>query len=211
MAASHYFFLTVIGKGGHAGHVSDAVDPIMISAAIIQAVQAMQTREIEALEPTAIIFTKISAGCNTTTVPETAEMQGSIRFLSTDGRKIKKAFERVIGHICKAHRADYQLSYKVGNELVSNDLEMTKIARQAALECLGDSEFLSSGYRSMGGEDFSEFIRTVPGVFYFIGSGNRKKKTDYQHHHPCFDLDEDALSIGTEMHVRVALKYFNLI
>ena len=182
----------------------------MVSAAIIQAVQAMQTRELDALQPVAIVFTKINAGFNTTIIPEKVEMQGSIRFLADDGTAVKEAFERVIAGICTTYRAKYKLRYKVGNNLVANDEKMVAIAYQAALGCLGDENFITADLRSMGGEDFSEFIRDVPGVFYFIGSGNREKKTMYSHHHPCFNIDEDALLIGAEMYVRMALQYFNL-
>lgn len=210
MAASHYFYLTIKGLGGHAGHTNEAIDPIMVSAAIIQAVQAMQTRELDALQPVAIVFTKINAGFNTTIIPEKVEMQGSIRFLADDGTAVKEAFERVIAGICTTYRAKYELRYKVGNNLVANDEKMVAIAYQAALGCLGDENFITADLRSMGGEDFSEFIRDVPGVFYFIGSGNREKKTMYSHHHPCFNIDEDALLIGAEMYVRMALQYFNL-
>jgi len=210
MAASHYFYLTIKGLGGHAGHTNEAIDPIMVSAAIIQAVQAMQTRELDALQPVAIVFTKINAGFNTTIIPEKVEMQGSIRFLADDGTAVKEAFERVIAGICTTYRAKYKLRYKVGNNLVANDEKMVAIAYQAALGCLGDENFITADLRSMGGEDFSEFIRDVPGVFYFIGSGNREKKTMYSHHHPCFNIDEDALLIGAEMYVRMALQYFNL-
>ncbi len=210
MAASHYFYLTVKGVGGHAGYVDKAVDPIMVSSALIQAVQAMQTRELDALQPVAIVFTRIKAGFNTTIIPETAELEGSIRFLSADGAAIKDRFERVISHVCSAHRAEYNLSYKVGNEMLANEPEMTALARRAAVECLGSDSSLTAGLRSMSGEDFSEFAARVPAVFYFIGSGSRKKKTDYSHHHPCFNLDEEALLIGTEMHVRTAFIYFGL-
>jgi amidohydrolase len=210
MAASHYFFLKIKGRGGHAGHVSKAIDPISVSAAVIQAVQAMQTRQLDALEPVAIVFTGISAGCNPTTVPEISEMQGSIRFLAPDGAAVKEAFERVIAHICAAHQAEYELIFKVGNEMVSNDPSMVSFARLAALECLEQAKGLTAGHRSMGGEDFSEFTVQAPGVFYFIGSGSKEKKSDFQHHHPRFNIDEEALLIGTEMHVRVVLKYFGL-
>lgn len=210
MAASHYFFLTIKGKGGHAGYVDQAVDPIMISANVIQAVQSMQTRELDALSPVSIVFTRVNAGFNTTIVPEVLEMQGSIRFLFGDGSNIKENFERIISNLCSAYRAEYDLSYKVGNEILINDPEMTVMARQAAVEILGDENNVKAGLRSMGGEDFSDFSRLVPGVFYFIGSGNQEKKTNYSLHHPCFNLDEDALPIGTEMHIRVALKFFGL-
>ena len=61
----------------------------------------------------------------------------------------------------------------------------------------------------MGGEDFAEFSNEVPGVFFFIGTGNQEKGTAYPHHHPCFNLDEEVLTTGVEMHVRTVLAYLS--
>ncbi len=210
MAASHYFYLTVKGLGGHAGHINKAVDPIMVGSAIVQGIQAMQTRELNPLQPVSIVFTGFKAGYNTTIVPEQADLQGSIRFLSADGSGIKDSFYRVVEQVCSAHRAHFELEFKVGNEMVANDPDMTGLARAAALETMGNKSAVTAGLQSMGGEDFSEFARRVPAVFYFIGSGNKEKKTDYSHHHPCFNIDEEALVTGVEMHARLALKYFGL-
>ncbi len=211
MAASHYFYLTIKGLGGHAGQINKAIDPIMTGSAVIQAVQAMQTREFEPLQPLSIVFTGFKAGFNTTIVPEKAEMQGSIRFLSTAGSSIRDSFSRVIAEVCSAHRADCELKFKVGNEMVSNDQEMAALAREAALSFPENKHTVTAGFRTMGGEDFSEFSNLVPSVFYFLGAGSKDKKTDYSHHHPCFNIDEDVLLTGAEMHVRLALKYFGLL
>ena len=62
---------------------------------------------------------------------------------------------------------------------------------------------------SMGYDDVSYFLQQVPGAYYFIGSGNKNKRTDNPHHNPQFNLDEDSLPIGVEMHVRVALGFLS--
>ena len=64
-------------------------------------------------------------------------------------------------------------------------------------------------YMSTAGEDFSEFAEKVPSAFYFVGAGNKEKKSCYPHHNPRFNIDEDAMSIGVEMQVRSALEFFN--
>ncbi len=210
MAASHYFYLTVKGLGGHAGNINKAVDPIMVGSAIVQGIQAMQTRELNPLQPVSIVFTGFRAGYNTTIVPEQADLQGSIRFLSADGSGIKDSFSRVVKQVCSAHRAHFELEFRVGNEMVANDPDMTGLARAAALETMVNKSAVKAGLQSMGGEDFSDFAKLVPAVFYFIGSGSKEKKTDYSHHHPCFNIDEGVLLTGVEMHARLALKYFGL-
>ena len=154
MAASHYFYLTINGQGGHAGTVNRTVDPIMVGAAVIQAVQAMQTRELDPLQPVAIVFTKLYSGYNTTIVPEQAELEGSIRCLTEQVKNLKDSFERVISGICNAHRARYRLSFKVGNNIVTNDLPMVALAREAALATLNDKKMLTSGFAHYGRRGF---------------------------------------------------------
>lgn len=84
---------------------------------------------------------------------------------------------------------------------------MTKLVETTAEEALGNSNRIIS-YISTAGEDFSEFADRVPSAFCFIGAGS-KEESRYPHHHPRFNIDEDVMSIGVEMHVRSALEFFN--
>lgn len=93
MAASHYFSLVIKGRGGHAGFAHQSIDPIFVASQIIQAVQAIQTRQINALQPAVIIFTHVQGGANNTTIPEEVLLQGSIRFLYPDGGEIINKFD----------------------------------------------------------------------------------------------------------------------
>ena len=77
----------------------------------------------------------------------------------------------------------------------------------AATELEPAPEIIS--FVSLAGEDFSEFAARVPSTFYFLGTGNPDRQTDFPHHHPRFNIDEDVLSVGVEMHVQGALAFFN--
>ncbi|MHB9140047.1 MAG: M20 metallopeptidase family protein, partial [Victivallaceae bacterium] len=212
MAANEEFELTIFGKGGHTALPETAVDPIMAAAAIIQAVQTIQSREVSVLNPTLIMFGKIQGGSGRNIVPDQVQLGGTIRFLykneEQEKAELKQSFERVIAGICQAMRATYELNYIPSNPALINDPALIGLVRQAAFETLGDEKLIVP-YRSLAGEDFAEFTRRVPSVFYFVGIGNKEKETDYPHHHPRFNLDEDALAIGVEMHVRTALAYLN--
>jgi len=210
MAASHYFYLTIKGKGGHAGFAHESIDPIFAATNIVQSVQAVQTREIDALNPAVIMFTEFHAGSNMTIVPEKVEIKGSIRFLYEGGEEIFERFERIIKNTCAAHRVEYELNYKVGNNLLSNDPEVTGYVREVAAEVLGDPAKVTSKIRTMAGEDFSDYVREVPGAFAFVGINNPKAKSDYPHHHPKFTIDEDVLPSGVEMHVKIARKLLSV-
>ncbi len=210
MAASHYFRLTVKGEGGHAGFAHHSVDPIAASADIVASIQSIQTRESDPTHPVVIMFCRVEGGSSPTIIPENVEMEGSIRFLDSNGEAIRESFERVVRGVCEAHRADYDLEFRVGNHVLANDPSMAAFVRDVAEKVVGGAN-VTEGNRTMAGEDFSEFAMRVPSAFYFIGSGNREKGTDYPHHHPRFDIDEDSLSIGVKMHVRTALEFLGCL
>jgi amidohydrolase len=210
MAASHYFFLTIKGRGGHAGFVHESVDPIYAATNIVQSVQGIQTREINALNPVVIMFTEFHAGSNMTIVPEKVEIKGSIRFLYEGGDEIFDRFERIIKHISEAHRVEYELEYKVGNNLLSNDATITEYVREAAAATLGDRSKVTAKVRTMAGEDFSDYLEYAPGTFAFLGINNPEVHSDYPHHHPKFTIDEAVLSSGVELHIRTAMKLLSI-
>ena len=210
MAASHYFRLTIRGRGGHAGFAHQSVDPILTASQVIQAVQAIQTREIDALCPVVIMFTTMRAGANSTTVPETATLGGSIRFLYPGGEEIRSRFERIVRHTCQAHRADYDLTFEIGNDLLSNHEAMTRTARDAAVAVLGNERPVTDRVRTMAGEDFAAFANAVPAAFAFVGARDEGSHGTCPHHHPRFTFDENALIIGAELYVRTALRFLGV-
>jgi len=206
MAASYYFFLTIHGKGGHAGFVHESVDPILVATNIVQSVQAIQTREVNALDPAVVMFTSFHAGTSATIVPEKVELSGSIRFLFEGGEELMERFKRIVNLTCQAHQVQCELRFERGNRLLFNDPAITERVRAAAEETLTDAHKVTATVRTMAGEDFSDYIQTIPGAFAFVGSANPKRKSDFPHHHPRFTIDEDVLPIGTELHVRAALR-----
>ena len=210
MGGLYEFELTVKGQGGHTSAPQTAIDPIVTASNIIQTIQTVQTREIDPLKPTAIMFGEVKSGTATNIIPEEAELRGTIRYLYRDEEgnpaQPKKRFERIVENVCKTHQADYEIDYIVESPPVYNNSEMVKKAQETALEVLEDREKIVD-YTNLAGEDFGEFSDVVPSTFYFVGTGNKEKGTDYPHHHPKFDIDEDTLKTGVEMHVRSALNY----
>jgi amidohydrolase len=207
MAASHYFSLVIKGRGGHAGFAHESIDPIFVSSQVIQAVQAIQTRQINPLHPAVIIFTHIQGGANSTTIPEEVLLQGSIRFLYHDGEKMIKKFDRFVKDICHTHSAACDLKFKIGNHMLSNDPAMASLVRFTAHSILNEKDYVTADIKTMAGEDFSEFANKVPSAFAFVGAKKELNENSYPHHHPKFDIEERALVLGTELYYRVALEY----
>lgn len=210
MAAMDNFRLTIEGKTGHTGSPESAIDPIVAAADIISATQSIQTREINAMNPLLIMFAKIEGGTATNIVPEKVQLEGAIRYLYEAGQEGEKRFERIIRGICEAYRTSYKLQFTCSNRLLSNNSQMAMLVRNVAEKLVPNQERIISDIRCMGGDDFSEFTLRIPSAFYFVGAGNKEKETDYPHHHSRFNIDEDALSLGVEMHVRTALEYLTV-
>lgn len=211
MGAMDIFKLEVLGKGGHTALPQEAIDPILIASQIVVGTQAIQTKEINVLTPTIISFAKFNAGTASNIIPEKVTMEGTIRYLYRgDNDSLEKPlarFERVVDGICKTYGAKYNLEFTPSNFVVDNDPSIAQIARENAVELIGGENLVP--YQTMAGEDFSEFGREIPSCLFFVGSGNKEKGTDYPHHHPKFNIDEDALILGVKMHVMNTLKFLN--
>ena len=123
------------------------------------------------------------------------------------GNDVLKKFERTVKNICHLHNANYDLEFKIGNHMLSNDPSMARLVRRAASDILKDKQKVTSDFRTMAGEDFSEFANRVPSAYAFVGARNNSKQTSYPHHHPKFDIDEDALVLGTKLYVKTALAF----
>ena len=211
MGGLDVFKVTIHGKGGHTGMPEDAVDPIIAAAAVIQTVQVIQTREISNLKSTVIMFGKIKGGTKSNIIPEKVELEGSIRFLYPNGPEDEsqptQRFIRIVEQVCQTHRCTCDIDIVHENIPLINNAEMAALARDTAVEVFSDPESIIDN-QTMGSEDFSEFSERVPGVLMFLGTGNENIGSDFSHHHPRFNIDEDTLPLGVEMWVRSVFKFF---
>lgn len=212
MAGLIQFRIDIQGKGGHTGYPQQAIDPVLCAADVIQSLQMIQTREISALEPTILVIGRISGGTASNIIPDTVTLEGTARYLHEDQtnaeQNIRARVERIIAGVCAAHRTAYEFTVLATSPALVNDPALVEAIRPAAVEVAGGEQNLARIVTPVG-EDFSEFTSRIPGAFAFVGCGNKAKGACYPHHHPRFDIDEDALSLGVEWHVRAALTYLN--
>ncbi len=208
MAGMDHFHIEVRGIGGHTGNPHLAKDPIICATNIIQSLQSIQTREIDIQKPTVIMVGKMESGTAANIIPEKVDLYGTARYLyrMTDNEDLKVRMERYVNGICTAYGMSGHIDWEEGSPAVFNDSKLVEIAKAAAIATAGNSEDISE-IRSTAGEDFSEFCERIPGVFCHIGVGNEEKDTCYSLHHPKFNIDEDALKLMVEMHVRIATEW----
>ncbi len=198
MAAPDNFSISIIGKGGHAAMPQEVVDPILISAYVITSLQSVVSRNTNPLKPIVLSVTCIQGGSANNIIPERVELKGTVRTFDPEMRQlIPNMMENIIKGICIAHGANYAFDYENGYDPVINDQDIIEKLRKVLGEALGENA-IERLDPVMGGEDFSEYLKIVPGALFFIGAGNKEKEITNPHHHPCFNIDETALANGTE-------------
>ncbi len=208
-ASADRFVLTVHGKGGHAAMPNGAVDPIVASAYIITALQTLISREVSPFSPAVVTIGTINAGTAFNIIPETAVLQGTMRAYSVEDReKLLRRISEVASGIATSLGATCDIENFDGCPPCTNDPAMTELVRKAAVATVGEKNVdTSENVLTAGSDDMGVFLNTVPGCYFIVGSGNRTKETDYPHHHPRFNVDEDALPTAVEVLTRAALDF----
>jgi amidohydrolase len=207
LAAGDFFDVKITGKGGHGGLPHLAVDPIVIAANVISALQTLVGREIDPLESAVVSVCKMNAGDAYNVIPEIATLGGTIRSHKPELQEyLPRRVKEILEGVTSAMRADYEFNLMSRFPATINDKAMTDFIVSVAKEILGQDK-LQLMKPLMGSEDFSFYLQKIPGTYIFLGVENKEKGIIYPHHHPKFDIDEDILPTGTALHGAVALEY----
>ncbi|KUO76245.1 MAG: peptidase M20 [Clostridia bacterium BRH_c25] len=207
MASAGIFNIKVHGKGGHGSMPHQGVDAIVVGAAILMNLQSIVSREISPLDPAVLSIGIFNAGTRFNVMAGEAYLEGTTRCFSLE---VNDAFEaqikRVVESTAKAYRAEAVLDYKQLVLPTINDPALSKLAQAAAISLVGEEGNITFE-KTTGGEDFSFYSKHVPTVFAFVGAQNKEKIEYFPHHHPKFDIDEDALSIASGLYAQFALNF----
>ena len=203
MAAADLFDIVIEGKGGHGATPHGTVDAIIVASQIIQTFQTIVSRNTNPLESTVVTVGKINGGYNFNVIADKVSMQGTTRAYTENNRQlIKTRMSELIDGIGNAFNAKITLNYKDGYPPVINNEECATKLLRAATKDVDDGA--GSPYLSMGGEDFSYFVNEKPGCFFFIGSAPKDRELlSTPHHCSHFDIDEDALLVGTNTFIQL--------
>ncbi|EAX47675.1 amidohydrolase [Thermosinus carboxydivorans Nor1] len=206
MASPDEFSITVQGRGGHGSMPQQTVDPILVGAQIVLALNTIVSRNVDPMENAVVSLGVFKAGDIFNVIPDTAVLHGTVRTFEQEVRlKIFERIEQIVKNICEAAGASYKLDKFFGYPPVFNNPAVSKVIAAAGCEVLGPDGVVEIK-PVMGGEDFSYYLQKVPGAFVYVGAGNAEKGIIYPHHHPKFDIDESALAYGVEIMARAALK-----
>ena len=210
MAAVERFVVNVKGKQTHGSAPWTGVDPILISAKIIDGFQTIISREAPLVDEAAVITVgKISSGVRFNIIPETAELIGTVRTLDPDMRTvIMKRMNEMARDIAKAYGGEATIEWQNNTVVTYNDPELTQMMLPS-LEAVAGTENVKIMKATTGGEDFSYFQEVVPGFYFFLGGMTPGNSTPYPHHTPDFIIDESGLLLGVKAMTKVSLDYLN--
>ena len=196
MACADSFKAKIIGRGGHGAMPHQTVDPVTLAAQIVLALQTTISRNLDPLQPAVVTVGKVWAGNTHNVIPSEAELEGTIRsFDETVRATLERRCREIIEEMPKAFGASGQWQFHWGYPVTINDAAITKIARRALVDTMGEDNVVPFT-PIMGAEDFSLILQKVPGCYFFIGGMNEVLDAVYPHHHPKFNVDERALHIG---------------
>ncbi len=210
MAASQMFTILVKGKQSHGSQPWSGVDPILISAKIIDGLQTIISREVNLTNEAAVITVgKIKSGVRFNIIPESAEMVGTIRTLDYAMKDhINKRMEEMVSTIAKAYGGEATLEIRDMTDITYNDPALVTQMLPTMKRIAGETN-IQTQKAITGAEDFSYFQRKVPGFFFFLGGMTPGNTASFPHHTPDFLIDDSGLLLGVKTLTEMSLDYLN--
>ncbi len=210
MAAVERFVINVKGKQTHGSAPWTGVDPILISAKIIDGLQTIISRESPLVNEAAVITVgKITSGVRFNIIPEKAEMIGTVRTLDPKMRLlIISRMREMVPAIAKAYGGQASIEFQNNTSITYNDPDLVKKMLPTIQGIAGKDNVLLSK-ATTGGEDFSYFQEEVPGFYFFLGGKSPEMKNGTSHHTPEFYIDESGLLLGVKVMSQLAIDYLN--
>ncbi len=199
-ASSDRLNITIYGKSGHAARPHQTIDAVLISAKVITALQYIISRRIDPLHPAVITIGTIRGGSAENIVADKVELTGTVRSLNPGIRdQLPQLIEEVIKGTTMSMGAGYQFDFVKGEPCLMNDETVYSAIMESGRDILGNNKVIELSEPTMGSEDFALFAEKVPGALFRLGVSNREKNIIYPLHHKLFDIDEDALLVGTKV------------
>lgn len=209
MASADSFRITVNGLAGHGGMPHLSVDALLAASAVVLNLQSIPSRQTPTSDPVVLSVGKSESGTQFNAIAGTAIMEGTVRCFSHENRAmVSDAVSRIAKSTCEAYRAQAQVDYEFLAAPVINHPDSAQRAKEAVSQVLSEQAVISMD-PTTGADDFSEYLKHIPGVFVLLGTGDKEKDTCYSIHHPKFDIDEDMLHVGAALHCQYAWEYLN--
>jgi amidohydrolase len=216
LAQSDTFRITLTGRGGHAAFPHLTVDPIVIGAQYVTAVQSIVARNVDPLDSAVVSVTQLHggdanlqnglAGAALNVIPPKVLIGGTVRTLQkTVQTRVREQLERLIAGLANANNATYTFDYQEGCPVTYNHEPCVTHVVSNARELVGEGKLIFPVLPILGGEDFGCYSQEIPACFVMVGAGNEEKGIVNMCHHPQFDIDETCMIYGMALLTSLAM------
>jgi hippurate hydrolase len=199
MAAADHLTIEIEGVGGHAARPHLTVDPVVVGALIVNALQSIVSRNVDPLHSAVVSICMFHAGSADNVIPQTAKLGGTARSLSARVRDLlERRIKEVVEGVAHLHGAKATVNYRRGYPVLENHERQMSFAASVAGQVVGDTNVDTDFPPVMGAEDFSYMLQARPGAFIFVGNGDSAGL-----HHPAYNFNDDVIPIGTSYWVKL--------
>ncbi len=195
MAGTSEFDITVHGRGGHAAMPHQNVDPVVIAAELVGALQSIASRNTHPVEPVVVSVTQIHGGDAYNVIPPSMVLRGTVRAYRDEVMDLAEArMRQVVDGVTMAHGGRGEVDFRRGYPATINHEAETEVAAQVAAALVGADKVDRNPTPSMGGEDFAYMLNARPGSYVWIGNG--AADAGAMLHNPGYDFNDEVLPLG---------------
>ena len=206
LAAVDQFRIAVKGEQAHGAAPHLSVDPVVMAAQIVTALQTIRSRNLSPLVPSVVTVGIVRGGTRFNIIPGEVHLEGTVRTYDPEVQDtVERRMREIVDGVARAAGGSFEIEYDRITPVVVNDRDLTAWAVQALGEAVG-AEHVSLADPWMAGEDFSRFANEVPGFFYFLGT-QKPGTTSGGHHSPTFRADDAALPVGVRAMAYLVWRY----
>ncbi len=199
MASADFFVLKLEGKGGHAAFPHNCADVIVAGAQIVTALQTIVSRSVDPLDSCVVSVARFTAGNTDNILPQSAELEGTVRTLSPAVRDLaERRFREIVAGVAGACGVSATLDYRRNYPVTINPAKQSEFAAAVARQALGADNVQTDQPPVMGAEDFSFMLEARPGAFVWLGNGDSAGL-----HHSAYDFNDAALPFGMAYFARI--------
>jgi len=210
MASTSEFKIVIRGKGGHGAMPHLGTDPVPIACQMVQAFQTIVSRNVKPIDAGVVSVTMMHAGEATNVIPDSCELQGTVRAFREDVLDlIERRMRQIAEHTCAAHEAHCEFEFHRNYPATVNSAPEAEFARKVMLSIVGEENVLPQE-PTMGAEDFAFMLQAKPGAYCFIANGDGTHR-EFGHgpgpcmlHNPSYDFNDDLIPLGATYWVRLA-------
>ncbi|MFT3060663.1 amidohydrolase [Enterobacter sp. 03-F-07-AD-ECC] len=212
VASSDNFDITIFGRGGHGSMPQFCIDPVVIGAEVVTALQNVVARNLDPINAPVLTIATFQAGDSYNVIPDSARLAGTVRTHNQQVREqVPQLVQRIVEGVVSAHGARCEIRWQQGYAVGNNHADTNAIAKAAIAAHFEEGTLQLADRALFGSEDFSSYQEKVPGTFLFIGCGNEEKGAVWNVHNPHFRIDEAALAVGVKTHVALVSPLFEEI